>query len=138
MKSYPWAQLLEHATDALLGQCVLVAGLRGRQHIEVVAAFVANQRLVEIGLLIDDIDEIVDDAPLASHDEIQVAQTDIEIDDDRAMTALRQSHSQRGGRGRLADPALARGDHNNSRQSSRLQNGMVRRPTLRRVKVFRS
>ncbi|MHC2860389.1 hypothetical protein ACVIYH_001467 [Bradyrhizobium diazoefficiens] len=46
-------------------------------------------------------------AAFGAHDEIEIAQADVEIDDDDLVAALRQGSPQRGGRRGLADPALA-------------------------------
>src|SRR5258705_8712699 len=100
-------QFLEHPFDALALQRILVAGLRGRKDVEVVVALVLDQRLVEVGVAIDDIDEIEYDATLAAHYEIEVAQPHIEIDYHRLMTAQSQPGGKsRGGSG-LPHPPLA-------------------------------
>ena len=103
-------QFGDDAGDALVGQRVLVARLRGRQHGEVRDALVADQRLGELGVALHDIDEIVDDAPLGAHDEIEIAQADVEIDQRDILSALGERDAQRRRRGRLADAALARCD----------------------------
>jgi len=54
------------------------------------------------------IDEIEHDAPFGAHDEIEIAQADVEIDDDGLVAALgeRRPHGSRGGG--LAHASLAR------------------------------
>src|SRR5579884_3610267 len=103
-------QLLHDPLDAFALQRVLVAGLRGREDEQIVVALVLDERLVEVGVAVDDVDEVEDDAALAAHDEIEVAQPDVEVDDDGLVAAHRQSGGK-GGRGRgLADASLARRD----------------------------
>ena len=97
--------------DPVLGQAVLVPALRSWQKSERVEALVSNEGLRELCLAFDDIDQIEDHAPLGTHDQVEIAQADIEVDDDDLLTALRQRCTQRCCRGRLADPALAGGHH---------------------------
>ena len=94
--------------DALVGQRVLVAGLRGGQQPERVEALVADQRLLELGDALHDVDEIEHHAPFRAHHEVEIAQADVEVDDHDLLAALRQRCAERGRRGRLADAALAR------------------------------
>ena len=103
-------QLGDDAGDAFVGQRVLVPRLRGRQHGEVRDALVADQRLRQLGVALHDIDEIVDDAALGAHDEIEVAQPDVEVDEHDLLSALGESDAQCRRRRRLADAALARCD----------------------------
>src|SRR5262249_28644107 len=68
----------------------------------------------------DDVDEVEDDAPLAAHDEVEIAQADVEVDHHRLLAAHREPGAQ-GGRGSgLADPALARGDDDHMSQRTLL------------------
>src|SRR6185312_14483890 len=103
-------QFVEYAADAFLRQRVLVARLRGRQHVQVVVALVADQRLLQRGFFLDHVDEVVHHAAFAAHDEIEVAQADVEIDDGGLVAALRKAGCERGGRRGLADAALAGSD----------------------------
>src|SRR5205814_2511459 len=80
-------QLIEHAFDPVALQRILVAGLRGRENIEIVVALVLDKGLVEVGVAIDNVDEIKYDTAFAAHDQIEVAQPDIEIDDDGLVAA---------------------------------------------------
>src|SRR3712207_7686973 len=67
---------------------------------------------------LDHVDEVVDDAPLGPHDEVEVAQADVEVDHDDVLPPLRERRPQCGrGRG-LADPALARRDRKSTRLNS--------------------
>ena len=101
------AQLAHDAGHALARERVLVAGLRGGEQVQRVDALVADQRLRQLGVALDDVDEVVDDPALGAHDEVEVAQADVEIDHHDLFAALRQRGAERGGRGRLADAALA-------------------------------
>ena len=74
-------EILQHLFDAFFSQRILVAGLRGGKDEEVVAVLVLDQGLVEVGLAIHDVDEVVDHAALAAHDEVEVAQAHVEVDD---------------------------------------------------------
>jgi hypothetical protein len=117
-------QLFEHLADALDGQRVLVAGLRGRQHEEVVARACRDQRLIQVGLAVDDVDEVVDHAPLAAHDQVEVAQPDVEVDDNRFVTAHRDPSRDACTRGGFAHPTFARRDDDYLSHSSLLGFGM--------------
>ena len=89
---------------------VLVARLRGGQHVQVLDALVADQRLLQLGLVADHVDEVVDDPALAAHDQVQVAQADVEVDRDGLEPGLGDPGGDVGAGGGLADPALTRGD----------------------------
>ena len=116
------AQLVDHALDAFVGQRVLVAGLRGRQQIERLEPLVADQRLRQLGVALHDVDQVVDDAALGAHHEIEVAQADVEVDDDDALARLGERRAERRRRRRLADAALAgRDDQNLAHVASLLQ-----------------
>src|SRR5262249_19607926 len=88
----------------------LVARLRSGEHVEVLALLVADERLVEVRFLLDDVDEVVDDAALATHDEVEVAQADVEVDDRGLVPREGEAGGEAGAGGGLADPALAGGD----------------------------
>ena len=66
---------------------------------------------MQLGVALRDIDEIEDDAPLGAHDEIEIAQADVEVDDGDLLTLLGQRGAERRGRRCLADAAFAGGDH---------------------------
>jgi len=104
-------ELLQHALDPFLLERVLVPRLRGRQHEQVLGVLVLDQRLVERRLVVDDIDEVVHDATLAAHDEVEVAQAHVEVDDRGLVAAERQSGRERRARGGLADASLAGGHY---------------------------
>jgi NADP-dependent 3-hydroxy acid dehydrogenase YdfG len=81
-----------------------------REHVQRVDALVLDQRLLERALALDDVDEVVHHAPLAPHDEVEVAQPDIEVDDRDLLAAAGEPDRERGARGGLAHAALAGGD----------------------------
>src|SRR5947207_15405333 len=83
-------QLFEDPFDSVALQGVLVAGLRGWKYVQIVVAFILDQRLVEVGVAVDDIDEIKHDAALAAHPRIEVAHTYIEIDTNCLMSVQRK------------------------------------------------
>ena len=97
--------------DAFGREIVLVARLRGREQKERLDALVADQRLRQLGLALDDVDQVVDDPAFRPHDEVEIAQADIEIDHDDLVAALRQRCPKCGSRRGLADAALAGCNH---------------------------
>jgi hypothetical protein len=66
--------------------------------------------LLERAIALDHVDEVIDDTSLASHDEIEIAQANIEIDDGDTLVAARESRGDAGGSGRLANAPFTRGD----------------------------
>ena len=70
-------------------------------------ALVPDQRLCELGVALRHIDEIEDDPPLRAHDQIEVAQADVEIDDADALSALCERDAKRRRRGGFAHAALS-------------------------------
>jgi hypothetical protein len=95
--------------DTFFGQRILVAGLRSGQHeqIAVIAVLVLDQRLSECRFAVEDIDQVIDDAALTAHDQIEVAQADIKIDDGSLVAAQGEARGEAGAGGGLADTALA-------------------------------
>ena len=55
--------------------------------------------------------QVVDHPPLGPHEEIEIAQAHVEIDDGDAIAAPRQSRTERGSRCRLADAPLSGRHH---------------------------
>jgi hypothetical protein len=104
-------QLDHDAGHAVGAERVLVAGLRGGEQVQRVDPLVADQSLGQLGVALDDVDEVVDDPPLRPHHEIQVAQADVEIDHHDLLPALRQRGAKGGGRRGLADASLAGRHH---------------------------
>ena len=85
-----FAQCAEHAFHAFLAQGILVAGLGGGQDEQVIHLLVLDHRLFDIGIAIDHIDQVIDHAALATHDQVQVAQAHVKIDDGGFETAQGQ------------------------------------------------
>jgi hypothetical protein len=52
--------------------------------------------------------KIIDDAPFRSHYEIEIAQSDVEIDHNNVLARPCRHRAERGRRGRFADAALYR------------------------------
>jgi hypothetical protein len=69
------------------GQGILVSCLRSSKDAEPLDTTIIDQRLAYRSLAMDDMDQVIDHAPFASHDEIQVAQAHIEIDEYRFLAA---------------------------------------------------
>ncbi|MGY3292150.1 hypothetical protein ACVWWP_005217 [Bradyrhizobium sp. LM3.6] len=63
--------------------------------------------LRQLGHALHHVDEVKHDPALGAHHKVEVAQADVEVDDDDLLAALRQRSPQRGGRRRLADTPLA-------------------------------
>src|SRR3546814_9126087 len=93
-------QVLEHLLHAFPGQRVLVAGLRGGEHEKVLEALVLDQRLAQRGFALGDVDEVVHHAAFAAHDQVEVAQADVEVDHDDLLAAARQAAREAGAAGR--------------------------------------
>ena len=73
-----------------------------------VQPLVADQRLRQLGVALHDVDQVIDHPALGSHDEVEVAQAHIEVDDDHFFAGLRQRRPQCGGGGGFAHASLAR------------------------------
>jgi hypothetical protein len=65
---------------------------------------------------VDDVDEVVHHAALAAHDQVEVAQADVEVDDRDLLAAAGDAGGDAGAAGGLAHAALARGDYDDFRQ----------------------
>ena len=77
---------------------------------QVVAVLVADQRLVERRFAVNHVDQVIHDAAFATHDQVEVAQADVEIDHRGLVAAQGEPGGKaRAGRG-FADTALAGGD----------------------------
>src|SRR5690606_34828103 len=85
---------------------------------QVVEALVLDQRLPQRRLALDDVDEVVHHAAFAAHDEVEVAQADVEVDDHDLLAATREAVGQAGAAGGLANASLARGDHDDFCQNT--------------------
>lgn len=104
-------QILQHLLDTFLCQGLLVARLRGSQHVQVLALLVLDEGLVEVGLAMDHINQVIDHAAFAAHDQVEVAQADVEVDHSSLVAAKGQAGSEAGAGGRLADAPFAGGHH---------------------------
>src|SRR5690606_31669684 len=100
-------KLLQNLAHPLDRECILVTGLGGRQDKEILATLVLDQGLIERRLAVDHVDQVVDDPALTAHDEIQIAQPDVEVDDGGFMPTQRQPHGDSCTGGGFAHPALA-------------------------------
>jgi hypothetical protein len=65
---------------------------------------------VQLRLVADHVDEVVDHPPLAAHDQIEVAQADVEVDRDRLLSLLGDAGRDVCAGGGLSDPAFTRSD----------------------------
>ena len=101
------AQFPDHARHAVFGERILVPRLRGRKQRQRVDPLVADQRLRKLRDTLHDIDQVVDDPSLGSHDQVEVSESDVEIDDDDRLAGGRERGAEGGGRGGLADASLA-------------------------------
>ena len=108
------AELLQHALDAILVERVLVARLRGGQDIQLLALLVLDERLVQVGFVVDDVDEVIDNTALASHDQVEVAQAHVEIDHRDLVPGEREARREARAGGGLAHASLAGGHDDDS------------------------
>jgi hypothetical protein len=102
-------QVGQDLLDAFLRQRVLVARLAGGQHEQVVALFVLDERLVQVGLALDHVDEVIHHAAFAAHDEVEVAQADVKVDHGSLVAAQGEAGGKAGTGGGLAHATLAGG-----------------------------
>ncbi len=103
-------ELFDDPADPLGIEGVLVARLRRRQDVEIFDPLVADQRLLQLGLVADDVDEVVDDAPLAPHHQVEVAQPDVEVDRDGLLPLQGDAGRDVGAGGGLTDPTFTGSD----------------------------
>ena len=101
------AKFGDHAGNAFAGQRVLVPGLGRRKQHQIVQPLVADQRLGELCVALDHIDQIEHHTAFGAHDEIEVAQPHVEINDDHAFATLREGCAEGGGGGGFANTSLA-------------------------------
>ncbi len=74
-------ELHQDLFDAFDSQRVFVAGLTGGQYVEVFQTLVFDQRLLQVGFAVYHVDEVIHHAALATHDQVEVTQADVEVDD---------------------------------------------------------
>ena len=91
----PRSQFGDDLADALVGECILVAGLRSRQQPQIFQALVADQRLRQFCDALHHVDQVEHHAPFGAHHQIEVAQADIEVDDRDALSVLRERGAER-------------------------------------------
>ncbi len=89
-------ELADHPRHAVVRQGILVAGLGGRKYGKRVHALVADERLRELGVAINDVDEIENDPALCPHHQVEIAQAHVEIDYDNVLARPRQGRPQCG------------------------------------------
>src|SRR5690606_26452216 len=90
---------------------ILVAGLAGGQDVEILETLVLDQGLRKSSVAVDDVYEVIHHAPLAAHDQVQVAQADVEIDDGGLVPAQSEAGTDGGAGGGLTDATLAGSDY---------------------------
>ena len=113
-------EFIEYAAHPLTGECILVAGLRRGQHVQRVDSLVLDQRLLEHAVALNDVHEVVNDTPLAPHDQIEVAQSDVKVDHGDALATLRKSACNAGGCGGFTNSSFTRGHDDNFCQCGNL------------------
>ncbi|MCY1452683.1 hypothetical protein D9M71_696230 [compost metagenome] len=104
-------QLFHDLADAFLGEGVLVTGLAGGQHVEVFEALVLDQGLGQGGFAVDYVDEVVNHTAFTAHDQVEVSQTDVEVDDGGLETAQCQAGAEGGACGGFTDATLTGSDY---------------------------
>ena len=67
----------------------------------------ADHRLTRLAASFDNVDKVEDDAVFQPHDDVEVAQTDVRVNQYHFLPDLRQSNPKVGSRRRLADATFA-------------------------------
>ena len=83
----PFCVLLQHPLHSLHRKRLLIPRLTGREHAQSLHLLVGYQRLGQRALLLEDVDEVEDDPTLDAEVYVEVAQSDVEIDDAGGMAA---------------------------------------------------
>ncbi|VXB80558.1 hypothetical protein PSEUDO8O_170545 [Pseudomonas sp. 8O] len=104
-------QLGDDFLDTFEGQRVLVTGLAGGQHVQVLEALVLDQGLGQGGFAIDDVDEVIHHAAFAAHDQVEVTQADVEVDDDGLVAAQGETGADGSAGGGFTDATFAGSDY---------------------------
>ena len=94
---------------------------------------VLDQRLPERAVALNYVHEVIDDATLASHDEIEIAQADVEVDDRDLLPTARESAREARRCRRLAYATLPRGDDDNFGRLRHLRGLCLDRQRFRRM-----
>ena len=97
-------------------QGILIPRLRRGQDVEAIDPFVLDQSLVQAGIPVDHIDEIENDPALAAHDQIEITQPYVEIDDGGFETLQGQPGTEGCGGGGLTNTAFTRSHNDDSGQ----------------------
>src|SRR6185312_238583 len=101
------SELFTQRSHLLRRNGVLLARLWRRDQIQAVETLVPDHRLAQFAGALDDIDEVIDDAILQTEDDIEVAQTDIGIDQHYRTPERRQRRADVRRRGRFPHPAFS-------------------------------
>src|SRR5258706_15998390 len=81
---------------------------------QLLALLVLDEGLVKVGLVVEDVDEGVDDAALAAHDQVEVAQAQVEVDPRDLVPGEREARREARAGGGLAHASLAGGHDDDS------------------------
>ncbi len=103
---FHFLQFFENLVDAFASQSVFIPGLGSRENVEIFRALIFNQRLVQCGIALNDVDEIINDATFAAHNQVEVTQADVEVDNDGFLSLLGQTCSDGRAGGGLANAPL--------------------------------
>src|SRR5690606_14235789 len=76
----PVGQLLQNPLHASRAERVFIPGLGSWENEEVIYILVLDQCLVQGRFLVDHVDEVINHASLAVHDQVQVTQAAVEVD----------------------------------------------------------
>src|SRR3569833_228824 len=119
-------QLGEYPTDTFGCERILVTRLRGSEDEECFESLVLDHRLLERAFALDVVDEVIHHAALAPHDEVEIAQSDVEIDDRDFLPAACEPAGKTSRGRRLPDASLARCDNDDFGQWSapRIKSGL--------------
>jgi len=91
------SQIGDDALDPLIGQGILVPRLGRRKQPQILEALVADERLRELCDAVHHVDKVEYNASFRPHDEVEIAQADVEIDNYDFFPALREGCTERGG-----------------------------------------
>ncbi len=106
-------QLSQDFAYAFFGQRVFVTGLAGGQYVQVLKALVLDQGLLQVGFTVDHVDEVIHHAAFAAHDQVEVTQADVEVDDNCLVAAQSETGTDSGAGGGLTHTTLAGCNHEN-------------------------
>lgn len=75
-------QFFENFVDVFVSQSVFILGLGSWENVEVFCVFIFNQCLVQCGIVLNDVDEIINDVMFVVYNQVEVMQVDVEVDND--------------------------------------------------------